>query len=135
MTSVTKRRYPVKRMDISINMKKTGARIKQLILESGYTMREIMEITGITTVQTIYKWYSGKSIPSIETQLILCRLFNLRITDLLVLDGESDSYEDRNARGHIYDSGNFVTIDSGLIITGRMQRLEAYYHRIRCDAA
>ena len=77
-------------MEISINMEKTGAHIKRSIKESGYTMREIMEITGITTEQTIYKWYSGKSIPSLETQIVLCKLLGLRITELLVLDGEFD---------------------------------------------
>ena len=97
MRTVVKRKYPVKRMDISINMEKTGARIKRSIKESGYTMREIMEITGITTEQTIYKWYSGKSIPSLETQIILCRLLGLRITELLVLDGEFDFIRDSTA--------------------------------------
>ena len=57
-------------------------------------MREIMEITGITTEQTIYKWYSGKSIPSLETQIILCKLLGLRITELLVIDGELCDYCD-----------------------------------------
>ena len=49
-----------------------------------------MEITGVTTEQTIYKWYSGKSIPSLETQIILCKLLGLKITELLVIDGEFD---------------------------------------------
>jgi transcriptional regulator with XRE-family HTH domain len=90
MQNNSKKKYPVKRMDISINMEKTGAHIKRSIKESGYTMREIMEITGITTEQTIYKWYSGKSIPSLETQIVICKLLGLRITELLVLDGEFD---------------------------------------------
>ena len=101
MSGIAKRRYPVKRMDISINMEKTGVRIKQYISESGYTMREIMEITGITTEQTIYKWYRGKSIPSLETQLVLCKLFGLQITELLVLDGEFDVSGEGNSPEHI----------------------------------
>ena len=88
MENDSKKKYPVKRMVISINMKKTGANIRRSIMESGYTMREIMEITGITAEQTIYKWYSGKSIPSLETQIILCKLLDLQITELLVLEGE-----------------------------------------------
>ena len=99
MQNLTKK-YPVKRMDVSINMEKTGEHIKRSIKESGYSMREIMEITGITTEQTIYKWYSGKSIPSLETQIILCKLLGLKITELLVLDGEFDfSGEDNSPDG------------------------------------
>jgi hypothetical protein len=71
MQKNSKKKYPVKRMNIFINMEKTGARIRRVIEESGYTMREIMEITGITTEQAVYKWYSGKSIPSLETLIIL----------------------------------------------------------------
>ena len=88
------KKYPIERMALSINMEKTGAKIKRSIKESGYTMREIMEITGVTTEQTIYKWYSGKSIPSLETQIILCRLLGLSVTELLVIDGEFDFSEE-----------------------------------------
>ena len=84
---------PIKRIDISINMEKTGDNIKRQIRERGYTIKEIMEITGITTEQAIYKWYSGKSIPSIEVQLILCRLLGIDINELLVIDGELEYLE------------------------------------------
>ena len=86
------KKYPIERMNLSINMEKTGAHIKRTLKESGYTMREIMEITGITTEQTIYKWYSGKSIPSLETHIIRCKLLGIKITELLVIDGEFDFY-------------------------------------------
>ena len=79
---------PVERVDISINMEKTGANIKRLIKASGYTVREIMTITGITSEQAVYKWYRGESIPALETQLVLCMVLGLEITELLVIDGE-----------------------------------------------
>ena len=81
-------RRPVHRIDISINMEKTGANIKSLIKASGYTVRDIMEITGLSSEQAVYKWFRGDSIPSLETQLILCKVLNLDITELLVIDGE-----------------------------------------------
>ena len=79
---------PIKRIDISINMEETGANIKRQIKSKGYSIKEIMEITGVTTEQAIYKWYSGKSIPSIETQLVLCDILGIDIKELLVIDGE-----------------------------------------------
>ena len=97
MQNNPKKKYPVKRIDISINMEKTGINIKRSIKESGYAMHEIMEITGVTAEQTIYKWYSGKSIPSLETLIILCKLLDLRITELLVFDGELDLTNDDNS--------------------------------------
>lgn len=136
MQNNSKKKYPVKRMDISINMEKTGAHIKRSIKESGYTMREIMEITGITTEQTIYKWYSGKSIPSLETQIILCKLLGLRITELLVLDGEFDLSGDNNSpdESHVTHK-KIALINRRQFEDSRIRRLTAYYHMLCSDAA
>ena len=86
----TMRRRPVKRVDISINMEKTGANIRRLIKASGYSVRDIMAITGISTEQAVYKWYRGESIPAIETMLILCNALGIEINELLVIDGDFD---------------------------------------------
>lgn len=83
-------RKPVKRMDISINMEATGANIKRLIKASGYSVRDIMAVTGISTEQAVYKWYRGESIPTIETLLILCNTLGIGIEELLVIDGGFD---------------------------------------------
>ena len=88
MEQLNKRRRPVKRVDISINMEKTGANIRRLIKASGYSVRDIMAITGISTEQAVYKWCRGESIPSIETMLILCDALGIGIKELLVIDGE-----------------------------------------------
>ena len=83
-------RRPVRRVDISINMEKTGANIRRLIKASGYSVRDIMAITGISTEQAVYKWYRGESIPAIETMLILTSALGVDIKELLVIDGEFD---------------------------------------------
>ena len=90
MTQLNLKRRPVKRMDISINMEATGANIKRLIKASGYSVRDIMAITGISTEQAVYKWFRGESIPAIETMLILCNALGIDINELLVIDGEFD---------------------------------------------
>jgi len=83
-------RKPAELVCISIDMERTGRNIKRLIQASGYTMEDIMIFTGVTSVQAIYKWYRGKSLPSIETQLVLCKVLGVEITELLVIDGELD---------------------------------------------
>ena len=69
-------------------MEETGKNLKRLIRASGYSVKDIMEITGITTEQAIYKWYSGKSIPSLEVQLILSVALGKGIEEILVIDGD-----------------------------------------------
>ena len=75
-------------MYLSIQPKKTGARIRKLLLEQGYTIREIQGALGFENPQAIYKWRSGKSLPSIDNFIILSKLLHTTIEDILVIDGD-----------------------------------------------
>jgi hypothetical protein len=46
-------RIPVRRVNLSINMEEIGKNLKKLISENGYSVRDIMEITGISSEQAI----------------------------------------------------------------------------------
>ena len=87
-SNVISPRIPVKRINLSINMEETGKNLKRLVQASGYSVKDIMEITGITTEQAIYKWYSGRSIPSLEVQLILSQVLGKNLEEILVIDGD-----------------------------------------------
>ena len=63
-------------MYLSIQPKKTGERIKKLLLEQGYTIREIKGAFGYENPQAFYKRLSGYSLPSIATIFILSRLLH-----------------------------------------------------------
>ena len=73
---------------LSIQPEKTGKRIKQLLSEHGYTIREIQGAFGFENPQAIYKWISGKSLPSIDNFVILSKLLHTTIEDILVIDGD-----------------------------------------------
>lgn len=73
---------------LSIQQKETGSRIKSLLRESGYTVRDIQNAMGFENPQAVYKWISGKCLPSLDNFLILSRLLNTSIEDILVIDGD-----------------------------------------------
>ena len=73
---------------LSIQQKETGSRIKSLLRESGYTVRDIQNAMGFENPQAVYKWISGKGLPSLDNCLILSRLLNTSIEDILVIDGD-----------------------------------------------
>ena len=75
-------------MYLSIQPEKTGKRIKQLLTEKGYTIREIQGAFGFENPQAIYKQLSGKSLPSIDNFVILSKLLHTTIEDILVIDGD-----------------------------------------------
>ena len=61
-------------MYLSIQPVETGKRIKQLLSEQNYTIREIQGAFGFENPQAIYKWIAGKSMPSLDNFVILSRL-------------------------------------------------------------
>ena len=73
---------------LSIQQKETGSRIKSLLRESGYTVRDIQNAMGFENPQAVYKWIFGKCLPSLDNFLILSRLLNTSIEDILVIDGD-----------------------------------------------
>ena len=74
---------------LSIKQEETGKRIKQLLQDHGYKVKDIQGAMGFETLQVVYKWLSGKSLPSLDNFVILSRLLNTSIEDILVIDGDS----------------------------------------------
>lgn len=73
---------------LSIQQKETGKRIKELLHDNGYTVKDIQEIMGFENPQAVYKWLSGKSLPSLDNFLILSKVLHTSIEDILVVDGD-----------------------------------------------
>lgn len=75
-------------MYLSIQQQETGKQIKKLLTENGYTVKDIQIVMGFENPQAIYKWISGKSLPSLENIVILSRLLHTSIENILVIDGD-----------------------------------------------
>lgn len=75
-------------MYLSIRTKETGKKIKKLLMENGYTVRNIQDACGFENPQAIYKWISGRTLPSLDNFIILSRLLHTSIEDILVVDGD-----------------------------------------------
>ena len=75
-------------MYLSIQPVETGKRIKQLLSEQNYTIREFQGAFGFENPPAIYKWIAGKSLPSLDNFIILSRLLHTSIENILVIDGD-----------------------------------------------
>ena len=78
----------MKTVYISISQEKTGRRIRQMTAEKGYSVKDIQEALGFEKPQAVYKWMSGKSLPSLDNLVILSRILNTTIDSILVIDGD-----------------------------------------------
>lgn len=73
---------------LSIRQKETGNRIRQLLMKAGYTVRDVQKVMGFENPQAVYKWLSGKSLPSLDNLLILSKLLHMSMEEILVVDGD-----------------------------------------------
>ena len=49
-------------------------------------LQDVQNAMGFENPQAIYKWLSGRSLPSLDNFVILSRLLNTSIEDILVID-------------------------------------------------
>ena len=73
---------------LSIKPKETGNKIKKLIRENGYTVRDVQGAMGFENPQAIYKWMAGRSLPSLDNLIVLSRLLHISMENILVIDGD-----------------------------------------------
>lgn len=68
-----------------VNMEKTGVRIKELRIASGYSVEELRQaMREMVGVNAIYKWEHGQSMPTIDNLVILADLFGVTIDEMIV---------------------------------------------------
>ena len=68
-----------------IDLTATGKRIKQLMMENHVTVKDLQEACGLERPQAIYKWLSGKSLPSMDNMVIIRIMLHTTIDDIIVI--------------------------------------------------
>lgn len=72
-----KRNYPV------IDMVRTGQNIKHIMQRKGMTVKNIQEFLELSTPQSIYHWFDGRNLPTVDNLYALSELFQLPVDALL----------------------------------------------------
>ena len=75
-----------------VDRKATGERIRKLREERGISVRELQRHPDLNLAshQAVYKWQVGKNVPCIDHLLILCEIFDVEITDIIVTKDSND---------------------------------------------
>ena len=68
-----------------IDMVETGRRIREMRIASGMTVKEIQEIFGFGSQNTIYKWPKGESLPTIDNFVVLAKIFATTIDAIIAV--------------------------------------------------
>lgn len=67
-----------------IDMEKTGRLLEYRIKQAGYKVSEIPEILMLSCPQPVYRWFKGKTLPSLDHLRVLSQLLDVHMEDLLV---------------------------------------------------
>ena len=76
--------YPV------LDVKATGARIKELRKAHHLKVEEVARFMGFESEQAVYKWQRGDSLPTVDNLYALSRLFETPVDDILRGSREED---------------------------------------------
>lgn len=71
---------------ITIDPEATGRHIRVLMKQHGYDINDIREACGNVSAQAVYKWLSGKSLPSLDNLKVLSLIFGTTMEGILVTD-------------------------------------------------
>lgn len=66
-----------------INLRKTGINLRRIMDKRGITVKDVQRYLGLSSVQSIYHWLNGLTMPTIDNLYALSALFQLPIDALV----------------------------------------------------
>lgn len=68
----------------TIDMKATGMRIRQIMNQRKLTVKDVQKYLNLSSVQSIYHWFNGQSVPTVDNLYALSELFQLPVDAMIV---------------------------------------------------
>lgn len=67
-----------------LDLAATGTKIKTVMKQKGFSARELSVLMDFPYVQTIYNWFSGKNMPTLDNLIVLAQILGVKMDDLIV---------------------------------------------------
>ncbi len=64
--------------------------LRHLIKAKGLTVKDIQKAFGFASPYPVYKWINGQSLPAIENLVVLAKMMDTTVDDLLVVNGGNE---------------------------------------------
>lgn len=69
--------YPI------IDKKRTGIHLRKLMDQRGLSVKDVQKYLGLGSVQSIYHWLNGLSLPTVDNLYALSELFQMPVDEML----------------------------------------------------
>lgn len=83
--------YPV------IDVHRTGLRLKRACEKRCITAKDIQRFLGLAALQSVYGWFQGRTLPSLDNFYALSRYLGMPMEDMVVAKGETKDVLEREA--------------------------------------
>ena len=97
-----------------IDKQKTGVNLRRIMDQRGLTVKDVQQYLNLGSVQSIYHWLNGISMPTIDNLYALSELFQMPVDDMLC--GSRDR----------------IIMDR---VQQQKRRMQEYYYRLQGDQA
>ena len=67
-----------------LDLASTGAKIKTTLKQKGISVRELRVIMDFPYVQTIYNWFAGKNMPTLDNLVVLAQILEVTMDEIIV---------------------------------------------------
>lgn len=72
------------RKSIMIDLKLTGQRMRYFCSQRGITVKQIQKELNIGAFQSVYNWFNGKTLPTLDNFYYLSKMLNVSMESMLV---------------------------------------------------
>lgn len=89
--------YPI------LDIYKTGQKIKQIMQQQNMSVQALQKYLGLETPQSIYHWFNGRNMPSVDNLYALSELFGVPVDGLLCGNRKRNyHFEEYYVKKHLY---------------------------------
>lgn len=66
-----------------VNKRDTGVNLRRIMDERGFTVKDIQQYLKLGSVQSVYHWLNGISLPTVDNLYALSYLFQVPVDNML----------------------------------------------------
>lgn len=115
-----------------IDKRKTGVRLRQLMDERGLSVKDVQQYLDLGSVQSVYHWLNGSSLPNVDNLYILSALFQMPVDDMICGNREEfclkESRDNTNYRNNLgYQQDDIIRDSKYQREVSQKMRMFSYY--------
>lgn len=81
-----------------INKKETGLKLRKIMDEKDFSVKDVQQYLELGSVQSVYHWLNGISMPTIDNLYALSELFQVPIDEMICGTRKKYVYQPKSAQ-------------------------------------